>query len=66
MAKNTLKILRFEHCKIFIVCLAIFQYYALRGYNMYHTDEKIILQTYVRNLGKWRTQQTNSVKTLSK
>ena len=28
MAKHTLKILRCEHCKIFKVCLAIFQHYA--------------------------------------
>ena len=32
MAKHTLKILRCEHRKIFIVCLAIFQHYEIKGY----------------------------------
>ena len=32
MAKHTLKILRWEHRKIFIVCLAIFQHYEIKGY----------------------------------
>ena len=32
MAKHTLKILRCEHRKIFKVCLAIFQHYAIKGY----------------------------------
>ena len=31
MAKHTLKILRCEHRKIFKVCLAIFQRYAIKG-----------------------------------
>ena len=31
MAKHTLKILRCEHRKIFKVCLAIFQYYDIKG-----------------------------------
>ena len=31
MLKNNLKILRFEHRKIFKVCLAIFQHYTLKG-----------------------------------
>ena len=30
MAKHTLKILRCEHRKIFKVCLAIFQHYAIK------------------------------------
>ena len=32
MAKHTLKILRCKHRKIFKVCLAIFQHYAIKGY----------------------------------
>ena len=31
IAKRTLKILRCEHRKIFKVCLAIFQHYAIKG-----------------------------------
>ena len=31
MAKHTLKILRCSHRKIFKVCLAIFQHYAIKG-----------------------------------
>ena len=31
MAKYTLKIFRCEHCKIFKVCLAIFQHYDRKG-----------------------------------
>ena len=31
MAKHTLKILRCKHRKIFKVCLAIFQHYAIKG-----------------------------------
>ena len=33
MEKHTLKILRYEHRKIFKVCLAIFQHYEIRGQN---------------------------------
>ena len=44
MAKHTLKILRCEHRKIFKVCLAIFQHYAIKGYKSSHEVYKSVLR----------------------
>ena len=38
MAKHTLKILRCEHRKIFKVCLAIFQHYAIKVNEMFQNN----------------------------